>query len=240
MKKRKYKQDLYPTSLLGKSEKSSSSSSPHQTEPQSGVIDEIYTTQEEQVVPSEDTPQNETRANGSNVPINEEFVYDADLLPCDPGKRIPISSYPPNDQDMIRRGFISKGVFQPRNHSFPRTEFGTRLKPCKRHFKEAWYEKYNWLEYSIEKDAAFCFVCYLFKDKTSIPGTDKFVTDGFKGWNRAHERFRKHIGNGVRSAHKEAQEKYDFFNSPKSSIIENFNKTSKEVRILYKASYLSF
>ncbi|XP_074271276.1 uncharacterized protein LOC141595204 [Silene latifolia] len=180
MKKRKYKTRLISDFFGGgKSEKSSSSSFPHQTEPQSGVIYEIYTTQEEQVVPSEDTPQNETRANGSNVPINEEFVYDADLLPCDPGKRIPIS-YPPNDQDMIRRGFISKGVFQPRNHSFPQTEFGTRLKPYKRHFKEAWYEKYNWLEYNIEKDAAFCFVCYLFKDKTSIPRTDKFVTDGFK------------------------------------------------------------
>ncbi|XP_074277211.1 uncharacterized protein LOC141600853 [Silene latifolia] len=77
MKKRKYKTGLISDFFVGgKSDKSSSSSSPHQTEPQSGIIDEIYTTQEEQVVPSEDTPQNETRANGSNVPINEEFVYD--------------------------------------------------------------------------------------------------------------------------------------------------------------------
>ena len=29
-------------------------------------------------------------------------------------------------------------------------------------FQQRWYEQYDWLEYSMEKDAIFCFYCRIF------------------------------------------------------------------------------
>ena len=29
-------------------------------------------------------------------------------------------------------------------------------------FQKRWYEQYDWLEYSIDKDAIFCFYCRIF------------------------------------------------------------------------------
>lgn len=83
-------------------------------------------------------------------------------------------------------------------------------------FSVSWFKKYDWLEYSVHKDAAFCFICYLFKDKTSYPGGDTFVNGGFNTWNKP-ERLKKHVG-GIGSGHNEAVEKYDFFMNQKSSI----------------------
>ncbi|GJY90603.1 zinc finger MYM-type protein 1-like protein [Tanacetum coccineum] len=55
-------------------------------------------------------------------------------------------------------------------------------------------QKYSWLEYSVGKDSAFCYVCYLFNDKDfNEMGDDAFVRDGFKGWNRPVG-FTKHVG----------------------------------------------
>ncbi|XP_057247350.1 uncharacterized protein LOC104893473 [Beta vulgaris subsp. vulgaris] len=102
-----------------------------------------------------------------------------------------------------------------------------------RRFSVSWFDKYDWLEYSVEKDATFCFVCYLFKDKTSYPGGDSFVNGGFRSWNKP-DRFKKHIG-GINSAHNQAQEKYQLFTNPKASINESLNHQSAEATALYKA-----
>ncbi|KAK9664960.1 hypothetical protein RND81_14G080300 [Saponaria officinalis] len=232
MKKTKMKNGLISNFFGGrKAQKLSTSSSPHPNEPQVEVINQIPPIQEETnneeppFIPSQEAPQNE------KVSSDEEYVYDVDLLPHDPAKRLPISSYPPNDQDKIRRGFIAKGPCRLRSHSFPPIDIGM-LTPCARKFKSEWYANYHWLEYSVSKDAAFCFVCYLFRDKTNHIGGDTFVSGGFRGWNRAHERFGRHVGTSLDSAHKQAQEKYDFFINPKSSIVENLNKTSNEVSVL--------
>jgi hypothetical protein len=49
-----------------------------------------------------------------------------------------------------------------------------------RRFCHVWFKEYPWIEYSVEKDAAFCFVCYLFKDRKKCPGADSFVKNGFR------------------------------------------------------------
>ena len=41
---------------------------------------------------------------------------------------------------------------------FPSTAYGTK----KRSFSSDWYRKYSWLEYSVEKDAVFCYACRIF------------------------------------------------------------------------------
>jgi hypothetical protein len=155
--------------------------------------------------------------------------YDAQFLPYDPGERIPISRYHANVQDDVRRGYIMKGPCQPYEHTFPTTN----IKGKNRHFSFVWFEQYKWLEYSIGKDAAFCFVCYLFKERANGgPGGDAFVKDGFTNWKRP-EAFRKHVG-GVASIHNQAQEKYNLFVTPNTKIDDVIMKVSKKDLLLYK------
>ena len=53
---------------------------------------------------------------------------------------------------------ISINIFtkiQPTNFDFPKTKI------CKKNglFSSQWYSKFPWIQYSIEKDAVFCFSC---------------------------------------------------------------------------------
>ena len=53
-----------------------------------------------------------------------------------------------------------------------------------RSFVKSWYDKYPWLEYSVETDSAFCFTCLNFPtpgDQTETPFTEK----GFRNWAKA-------------------------------------------------------
>ena len=43
---------------------------------------------------------------------------------------------------------------------FPLRKFGMRRPHG---FSREWYRSYQWLEYSVERDAAFCFPCRMFK-----------------------------------------------------------------------------
>ena len=64
-------------------------------------------------------------------------------------------------------------------------------KECKRNFNSDWYHRRDWLEYSIERDAAFCFPCRMFGGRET-----SFTTIGFSSWNKATERFNSHVGTG--------------------------------------------
>ena len=159
---------------------------------------------------------------------DEETEADLAALQHDPGKRIPISRYAVNDQDRVRRRYIEMGPCQPKNHKF---EF-TNISGSDRRFCHVWFSEFPWIEYSVEKDAAFCFVCYLFKDKTKCPGGDSFVKDGFRNWNMK-PRLTKHEGQ-VTSAHVEAQEKYDMFTTPSASISVSLASNTNQYKALYK------
>ena len=57
-----------------------------------------------------------------------------------------------NIDNVLRLGPIRQVV------DFPQSNFsGNEYR-----FQESWYSKYDWIEYSFEKDAAFCFHCRLF------------------------------------------------------------------------------
>ncbi|EEE62911.1 hypothetical protein OsJ_17716 [Oryza sativa Japonica Group] len=142
---------------------------------------------------------------------NDGGVYD---IEHDPGLRTPISQYDVNDQDSVRREYIALGPCQPKmkKGDFPQHECGGM-----RRFLPKWFFEFKWLEYSVHRDAAYCFVCYLFKDSTNNHGGDAFVNGGFRNWN-IKSRFSKHAG-AVNSAHCEAEEKYNLFMQPKTSIL---------------------
>jgi hypothetical protein len=183
---------------------------------------------------NDEAPQSD---RGSPTPIvqddaatDEEGEVGADLeaLEHDPRKRIPIS----RSMSMIRielEGDILSWVhvsqrimiFQYRN-----------ISGHPRRFCLAWFKQCKWIEYSVERDVIFYFVCYLFKDKTKCLGGDTFVKDGWQNWH-LKSRLKKHMG-AISSAHAKAQEKYDRFTTPTTSIRESIAFNTTQYKALYK------
>lgn len=57
-----------------------------------------------------------------------------------------------------------------------------------RSFRPKWIEQFPWIEYSVERDAAFCYVCRQFKTTSTVNNPDStFTTKGFKNWKKAME-----------------------------------------------------
>ena len=81
--------------------------------------------------------------------------FNLENLPSDPGLRQKISSYHPNNHDEIRRYYLTKDPCQLVVHDYPVSYFFG--KPHQ--FRFEWYVNRKWLEYRIDKDAAFCFYC---------------------------------------------------------------------------------
>ncbi|ROI52181.1 Zinc finger MYM-type protein 1 [Anabarilius grahami] len=78
--------------------------------------------------------------------------------------------------------------------SYPTRLFGTR----NRSFSHAWFQKRDWLEYSVKADAAFCYPCRKFSARSATQikigqpqsGTrldPAFTTKGFHDWKHAVE-----------------------------------------------------
>lgn len=69
---------------------------------------------------------------------------------------------------------------QPHNHRFPNTYSNNKS----RSFNPFWFDKHIWLEYSIARDAAFCYACRFFSN-SSRRSEDSFVATGYKNWKNA-------------------------------------------------------
>ncbi|GKC55929.1 zinc finger MYM-type protein 1-like protein [Tanacetum coccineum] len=81
----------------------------------------------------------------------DEKDFNVSAIPHDPRLRINILDYNPNDQDVVRSEYMERGPCRPLSHNFPQTKF--RVKS--RRFNPRWFNKYDWLEYSIE---VFCTI----------------------------------------------------------------------------------
>ncbi|KAL4007591.1 hypothetical protein ACER0C_001443 [Sarotherodon galilaeus] len=77
------------------------------------------------------------------------------------------------------------GPRQVKLKSYPHDTFGTQ----KRAFNHSWFEKHNWLEYSVNQNAAFCFPCRVFGKNIKH---DSLVSSGCKNWKKALVIFVKH------------------------------------------------
>ena len=66
---------------------------------------------------------------------------------------------------------------------YPHTRIGDK-KSC---FNPVWYSKHDWLEYSIEEDACFCYPCSLLGIGSSGMTRPEpvFVSKGFRDWKHA-------------------------------------------------------
>ena len=83
------------------------------------------------------------------------------------------------------------GVYDPKQvrlRAYPVSIFAAK----KRCFDAAWYERWDWLEYSVKFDAAFCFPCRNFESKAGgdfrgMRGESIFTTNGYRNWKHATE-----------------------------------------------------
>jgi hypothetical protein len=124
--------------------------------------------------------ENNDILNVESVSDDEDSNHGTYDIVHDPGLRPSILDYDAKDQDSVRREYIALGPCQPKMkiNDFPQHNCGGM-----RRFLPKWFNEFRWIEYSVTKDAAFCFVCYLFKDNTHGRGGDAFVTEGFRNWN---------------------------------------------------------
>ncbi|XP_075077949.1 uncharacterized protein LOC142164252 [Nicotiana tabacum] len=147
-------------------------------------------------------------------------------LEVDLGERLAIRKYRPNDRDAIRRTYLQRGAFQPREHKFPQRNFYGKL----RRFNPQWFSEYDCLEYSITKDAAFCFYCYLFQDECiNQGGGDVFSSIGFTSWNKK-DRFDMHIS-GPNSIQNQSRKKSEDLMRQKQFIQSVLAKQSYQQKL---------
>lgn len=90
-----------------------------------------------------------------------------------------------SDTEVSDFGDHLNGPSRPIIAQYPMSDFsGT-----KRGFTQQFYNRFEWLEYSILKDAVFCFACRQFP---SSGKEDLFTERGLRNWKKASEKLQKH------------------------------------------------
>ncbi|KAK9725256.1 hypothetical protein RND81_05G132000 [Saponaria officinalis] len=160
-------------------------------------------------IPEPSPPIHEHNTLGTHQIENEDLIFS---LERDPGLRAPMWHHPIEKRNKIRRAYLKLKPYQPILRNFPYSG----PEGHRRSFQSSWYKKFpDWLEYSLSKDAAFCFLCYLFADKPN-PHTNTFTMIGFNNWKRVNEGkncpFVTHVG-GLSSIHNNSlRSKIDLLN----------------------------
>ena len=106
-------------------------------------------------------------------------VFNPDVhLVSDPSLRVAIDQFHPDIRDDVRMAYLVKGPTKPYGHNFPKKPNDKRV------FLKNWLQQYDWLEYSVAKDATFCFYCFPFKQKPLEThfGHDAFSKEGYSNW----------------------------------------------------------
>lgn len=126
--------------------------------------------------------------------------------------------------------FLTKnfGPYQPTDCKFPKVNG--------RIFRVEWYSLYNWLEYSVIKDSAYCFYCRCFPP-TNKNAESSFTLIGFKSWQRANKSFSNHQNS---SSHKESCVKLaGFYSSKKVGTIATVLDTKYKQSVKQNREYIT-
>ena len=92
-------------------------------------------------------------------------------------------------------------------------------------FNPAWYKVYPWLEYSIQRDAGYCYSCHLFGSGLGSKCEKSFTLVGFKDWKHATGK------GGVLSKHNSSYAHRNSVISWKQYKINSYRKTSISDRL---------
>lgn len=103
------------------------------------------------------------------------------LVEHDPGNRKKICTS--NQRNFL----ISLGPYRPQLFKFPVNSDISAKK--QNSFNPNWYAQYPHLEYSISKDAVFCFVCCLFPEGTGRSHSENaWINEGVRTWHKMKSR----------------------------------------------------
>ena len=94
--------------------------------------------------------------NGINFGMTAHSLHTTDTCTCTTNSTHTSLATPSMPSDIATS--TQESPLQPQNHSFPTSLFGDKS----RAFSPSWYNSYPWLEYSIIKDAVFCYPCCFF------------------------------------------------------------------------------
>ncbi|KAL9675458.1 hypothetical protein QQ045_003660 [Rhodiola kirilowii] len=145
-----------------------------------------------------------------NEKIVDEAAFDSNSLERDPAKRQSIWKYPLNEQDNVRRAYVVLGANQPHLKAYQSTWDGGQY----RKFNSSLFEQWHWLKYSIEKDKAYYFACFLFETDSSKGSS--FTRDGFSSWKNVKDKksgILAHMG-GLNSIHSSSMQKWENLRNP--------------------------
>ena len=169
---------------------------------------------------SEDALQQLEDAKGDLTEDNQPTT----LPDWDPGLRSATLS------DNQKKYLISKGPHQPKLPRFPQNDDIPTQK--QRQFSANWYHEYPHLEYSISKDAAFCFICSLFKKRGQDPAWSEC---GVSAWSKMKSRGAAKKGklsmHFSSESHSEALSAYLRFCDPSCHIDALLDKATRNARI---------
>ena len=87
---------------------------------------------------------------------------------------------------------LNLGPCQPRLAQYPVNDKIPGGKQCR--FSSLWFAQYPHLEYSVSKDAAFCFVCFLFPIGPMRDATKNVWSQGVRTWDKMKSRGAKKSG----------------------------------------------
>ena len=115
--------------------------------------------------------------------------------------------------------------------TFPSTVFGSRTR-C---FVSGWYDKWEWLKYSVNKNAAFCYPCRKFSFSHAGQGTrkdDTFTKKGYTNWKHATEKnkgFYKHADSldHIDCMKQWKEKEFRCHHNAEISTLVNFNQVMK-------------
>ena len=135
-----------------------------------------------------------------------------------------------NIRDQVRSAYIAKGPFQITDYNFQKKQFNKEM----RSFQANWFKEFDWFEYSVARDEAYCLWCYLFKpDREENTGKNAFTTAGFNNWKKVLVVFRAHVGS-VGSSHNKPTRHCQAFKNQRQSISHIFSAQGHEIEVDYR------
>ena len=164
----------------------------------------------------------------NRTPFNVHSI----IHPC-----TPISSA--SMSDGIAVSDIALSISQPpvqRYVKFPITIINGK----RRSFNSNWYKKYPWIEYSVQKDAAFCYACRFFPSTSSNRVEEAFTQVGFRDWKHAMGSHGILVKHNNSCNHKQAMASWCEYvrNSKRGTSIENVMSGIQKRRIEENRHYL--
>ena len=128
---------------------------------------------------------------------------------------------------------IQDNPVQPHNHQFPSTYFGNKY----RSFNPEWFHKNVWLEYSISRDAVFCYACRFFSLGSA---NDVFVKTGYCDWKHCTGKTGRIVKHSNSVKHKQAMASWSDFkaNQDKQTSVASALDRQRKEEVIQNRYYL--